>query len=261
MASTFLTAEWRKLIMAQYAVDPAILAPWLPPGVELDFYIADGQPRCYVSLVGFLFDRVRVLGLPIPFHTRFEEVNLRFYVARTGSDGIRRRGVVFIREFVPRAAITLIANSLYEEPYATLPMRRRIMSTDMTLEVSYAWQHGQTWHSLAVEASPNPQPIAPRSEEEFITEHYWGYTKRTRGATSEYGVRHPRWQVYPIRSFAIQADFAALYGPAFASLNSSAPAGVLLAEGSAVSVSTGSRLAAHDGPTIQNPHQIGSEPH
>ena len=125
MARTFLTAEWRKLMMAQYEVAPAALAEWLPAGTELDMY----QGRCYVSLVGFLFDRVRVLGLPIPFNTRFEEVNLRFYVTRTEPNGARKRGVVFIREFVPRAAITHIANSLYEEPYATLTMRHSIAST------------------------------------------------------------------------------------------------------------------------------------
>jgi uncharacterized protein len=235
---TFLTAEWRKLIMAQYEVAPATLASWLPSGVELDLY----QNRCYVSLVGFLFDRVRVLGLPIPFHTRFEEVNLRFYVARTEPDGSRKRGVVFIREFVPRAAITLIANLLYEEPYATLPMRHGIAPRPGALTVSYSWLHQHTWHSLAVEADPTPQSIAPGSEEEFITEHYWGYTKRTRGATSEYGVQHPRWQLYPIRNFSINADFAALYGPAFASLNGQLPTSILLAEGSAVSVSAGTRL-------------------
>ena len=240
MTRTFLTAEWRKLVMAQYEVNPATLAPWLPPGVDLDLY----QGHCYVSLVGFLFDRVRVLGLPIPFHTRFEEVNLRFYVARTEPDGTRKRGVVFISELVPRAAITLIANSLYEEPYATLPMRRSIASTPDSLAVSYSWRHRGTWQSVAVEADPTPQPIAPNSVEDFITEHYWGYTKRTRGNTSEYGVQHPRWQVYPIRNFTINCDFAALYGAAFTALNNQQPSSVLLAEGSAVSVSTGTRLPA-----------------
>ncbi len=245
MPSTFLTAEWRKLIMAQYAIDPATLSPWLPPGVELDLY----RNRCYVSLVGFLFDRVRVLGLPVPFHTRFAEVNLRFYVARIAPDGTRRRGVVFIREFVPRAAITIIANSLYEEPYATLPMRYTIASTPTELNVSYAWSHANRWHSLAVEASPSPQPIAPDSEEEFITEHYFGYTRRTRGLlsrasarTSEYGVLHPRWSTYPIRSHTIQLDTAALYGPAFADLANRPPDNILLAEGSAVAVLPGRRL-------------------
>jgi uncharacterized protein len=238
MTGTFLTASWRKLIMAQYAVDPAILTPSLPRGLELDLY----KDKCYVSLVGFLFDRVRVKHCAIPFHTSFEEVNLRFYVSRIDSDGTRKRGVVFIREFVPRAAITWVASSFYEEPYATLPMRHSIVATPDVLSVSYAWRYGNRWHSLAVEASPTLEPIGSGSEEEFLTEHYWGYTKRTRGNTSEYGVLHPRWSVYPVRSFAIDADFSALYGPAFSSLNHATPASVLLAEGSDVSVLSGARL-------------------
>jgi uncharacterized protein YqjF (DUF2071 family) len=243
--STFLTAEWRKLIMAQYAVDIAALEPFLPHGVGLDLY----RNQCLVSLVGFLFDRVRVKGIAVPFHTRFEEVNLRFYVARTEPDGTRKRGVVFIREFVPRAAITIIANSLYEEPYSTLPTHSSISATAETLSVRYGWQHHKVWHSMAVEASPTPEPILPGSEAEFITEHYWGYTKRSgqrgsAGYTSQYEVKHPRWEQYPIRSHEIRADFAALYGPAFAALNHQQPTSILLAEGSAVSVDTGTRLNA-----------------
>jgi uncharacterized protein len=238
MASTFLTAEWRKLIMAQYAIEPATLAPWLPTGLELDLF----QNNCYVSLVGFLFDETRLKGLRIPFHTRFEEINLRFYVRRTESDGTQKRGVVFIREFVPRAAISLLANTLYEEPYATLPTRSSIISTPQELNVRYDWRHGKLWQSLAVTSSPVAQPIAAGSEEEFLTEHYWSYTKRRNGSTSEYEVRHPRWQVYPVRTQEIIADFAALYGPAFAALNDQIPACVLLAEGSAVSVHSGTRL-------------------
>jgi uncharacterized protein len=239
MTSTFLTAAWRKLIMAQYEVNPGTLAPWLPRGLELDLY----QSKGYVSLVGFLFDRVRIKGIAIPFHTSFEEVNLRFYVTRTEPDGTRKRGVVFIGEFVPRAAITFVANSFYEEPYATLPMRHTIAARPDTLNVSYAWRHSGRWHSFAVEASPTLQPMTPGSEEEFLTEHYWGYTKRTRGNTSEYGVLHPHWSIYPIRSFTVEADFAALYGTAFASLTRQKPASVLLAEGSEVSVSSGTRLS------------------
>ena len=237
--STFLTAEWRKLIMAQYEVAPASLTPWLPHGVELDLY----QTRCYVSLVGFLFDRVRVKGLAIPFHTRFEEVNLRFYVRRTEADGTLRRGVVFIREFVPRAAIAVVARTLYEEPYLTLPMRHSIVSTSGSLDVQYAWKHRSRWHSLAVQASPQDQPIPAGSVEEFLTEHYWGYTRRSNGSTSEYGVQHPRWKIYPVLSSRIDVDLGSLYGPAFAHLASQSPSSILLAEGSAVSVHSGARLS------------------
>jgi len=239
MPSTFLTAEWCKLIMAQYEVAPATLSPWLPPGLELDLF----NGRCYVSLVGFLFDRVRIKGIAIPFHTRFEEVNLRFYVTRTERDGTRKRGVVFIGEFVPRAAITLVARGLYEEPYTTLTTRHTFASSPSTLNISYAWKHTHRWHSLAVEAAPTAQPIASGSKEEFITEHYWGYTRRSRGATSEYAVQHPRWNMYRILSHTVDADLGSLYGPAFASLNAAEPLSILLAEGSAVSVSSGHRLA------------------
>jgi uncharacterized protein len=239
MPSTFLTAEWRKLIMAQYEVAPATLTAWLPSGLELDLF----HGRCYVSLVGFLFDRVRIKGLAIPFHTHFEEINLRFYVMRTDDDGTHKRGVVFIGEFVSRPAITLVARSLYEEPYSTISTRHNFAESRDKLAVRYAWKHSERWHSIGVEATPIPQPIAPGSEEEFITEHYWGYTKRTRGATSEYAVNHPRWQTYPILTHAIDADLGSLYGPAFASLNARQFTSILLAEGSAVTVSSGSRLA------------------
>jgi uncharacterized protein YqjF (DUF2071 family) len=238
--STFLTAEWRKLMMAQYAIDPALLTPYLPTGVELDFY----NNRCYVSLVAFLFDRVRLKGLPIPFHTRFEEVNLRFYVRRREPDGTNKRGVVFIREFVPRRAIAFVAKRFYEEPYTAIPTNHQIELSAESLKVGYGWDLGGRSHSIAVEAAPTPQPILPNSEEDFITEHYWGYTKRRNGSTSAYQVDHPSWQIYAPRSYEIVADFNLLYGPSFAFFNDQPPSSVLLAEGSAVSVFSGFTLSA-----------------
>jgi uncharacterized protein YqjF (DUF2071 family) len=242
MTSPFLTAEWRQLIMAQYQVDPSTLLPWLPHGLELDLYRDGEQSRCYVSLVGFLFDRVRVKGIPFPFHTRFEEVNLRFYVVRKLADGTRQRGVVFISELVPRVAISFLARTLYDEPYQTVAMRHEISHSSQSRHVEYAWRIGATWNRIAVDADLHAQPIASGSVEEFITEHYWGYTKRRRGTTSEYGVQHPRWSIYPIQSHGIKADLGSLYGSAFSGLVANAPDNILLAEGSPVSVSDGTRL-------------------
>ena len=224
--------------MAQYAVAPEMLAPYLPPGVELDFF----HGQCFVSLVGFLFDRVRLKRLPIPLHTRFEEINLRFYVRRVDPVGLARRGVVFIREFVPRAAITFIAKTVYEEPYATLPTRHSFIQNRDSQLIEYGWKQGLTWHIIGVDTALSSQPILPGSIEEFITEHYWGFTKRTHGRTSQYHVEHPRWRTYPILSHQLTVDFAAFYGPAFARLNSQKPHSVLLAEGSPVAVHSGTRL-------------------
>ena len=244
MSSTFLTAEWRKLIMAQYAIDPAVLIPYLPAGLELDLH----DDLCYVSLVGFLFTRVRLKGIPIPFHTHFEEVNLRFYVKRPLPDGTHRRGVVFISEIVPKPAITLVARALYGEAYSTARTRHTWTTTPDALAVRYDWRHRGHWQTVSVEASPIAQPIAPISMEEFITEHYWGYTKRRNlfgrpASTGEYGVAHPRWQVYPILNSHIEADFGSLYGPAFANLTQRKPDHILLAEGSAIAIRSGGHFA------------------
>ena len=238
MSFTFLTAEWRKLIMAQYEVTPAVLLPHLPQGLELDLH----QGRCFVSLVGFLFDRVRLLGIPAPWHTRFEEVNLRFYVRRSMPDGSSRRGVIFLSEIVPRAAITLVAQTLYGEAYSTAPTRHEWSQKPDTLHVRYGWKHRGMWQSVAVQAHPAPEPIAHGSMEEFITEHYWGYTERRGGGASEYGVEHPRWQVYPVRAAEVQADFGSLYGAPFAGLSARPPGHVLLAEGSAIAIRWGGHI-------------------
>ena len=245
MSSTFLTAEWRKLIMAQYVVKPKLLMPYLPQGVELDlFHHPSGESRCYVSLVAFLFDKVRVKGLPIPLHTRFEEINLRFYVQRREDDGSVKRGVVFIREFVPRRAIAWVAKRFYEEPYVAVPTRSEISSDGMMLNAKYGWHLGGRWHTLSAAAYLPPQAIAPGSEEEFLTEHYWGYTKRSDGSTSAYQVEHPRWETYRLQSYEIDVDFERLYGPEFGFLNGAHESSVLLAEGSRVAVRSGFPLMA-----------------
>ena len=253
MSNTFLTAEWRKLIMAQYAIDPAILTPYLPGGLELDLSRDSESPHkepiCYVSLVGFLFDRVRLKGIPIPFHTRFEEVNLRFYVRRSLPDGSDRRGVVFLSEIVPKPAITLVARALYGEAYTTARTRHTWSTTTNSLDICYDWKHRGHWQTISAHASSQPKPITPNSTEEFITEHYWGYTKRralfgNRNGTGEYGVAHPRWHVYPIQSAHIEADLGSLYGSAFADLTHRQPDHILLAEGSAIAIRSDNHFTA-----------------
>jgi uncharacterized protein len=238
MASTFLTAEWRKLIMTNYVVPEDSLRPHLPAGTELDLY----KGRCYVSLVGFLFQDVRLKSVPIPFHRTFEEVNLRFYVQHTKPTGERRRGVVFLRELVPRLALSIVANTIYGENYSTVPMRHQWDHNGEQLSVGYRWKHKSRWNELRAKASEAPRPIEANSAEEFFTEHYWGYTKRGKW-TSEYQVLHPRWMIYPILEHSIEVDFGSLYGREFANLSNREPESILLAEGSAVEVRAGERLA------------------
>jgi len=228
---TFLSAEWRKLAMANYVVDPALLQSYLPQGLELDLY----EGVCYVSLVAFMFQKTRILGIPVPFHINFEEVNLRFYVRKNTPEGWRR-GVVFVKEIVPKPAISIVARTIYREPYVTMPMRHTWSIQNDHLGVAYHWKSKKQWYEFSVQAASKTVPIEIASVEEFITEHYFGYTRWDAQITKEYGVEHPRWEVYPVQSHQIKVDFEALYGSEFAFLNNQAPTSVLLAEGSEVRV-------------------------
>jgi len=200
--------------------------------------------NCYVSLVGFMFLHVKIKGMRIPWHTRFEEVNLRFYVKYF--DGtVWKRGVVFIREIVPRRAITLVANLLYGENYHTLPMRHSWNEDAEKLTVEYEWKTAE-WNRFAVTADKNAEDMKAGCEAEFVAEHYWGYTFINDLLTSEYEVVHPRWKCYDVKDYSVEVDFGQTYGEEFAFLSGQRPASVFLAEGSPISVQPGARIQKHE---------------
>ena len=169
---SFLTAEWNDLALINYEINPEILENYVPKGTELDLW----NGKCYISLIGFMFENVRVLEIKIPFHVNFEEVNLRFYVKRY-EDGIWKRGVVFIKEIVPKHAISIVANTLYKEHYQTLKMRHSRTESETSKFFLYKWKKDNKWNSISMKTNKNPIPIELNSEAEFITEHYFGYTK------------------------------------------------------------------------------------
>lgn len=225
----FLTAEWRKLAMVNYVIDPVRLQSYVPAKTELDFW----NGRCYISLVAFMFVNTVVKGCRIPFHRNFEEVNLRFYV-RYKHEGEWRRGVVFIREFVPLPMVTLVANTLYQERYRTISMKHSFDENVDTVTVNYEWKRLK-WHALSVTGANQPALIAVNSEEEFITQHFWGYSRK-RNHTSEYHVDHERWLSYPVMDYRLHVDYTLCYGEAFSFINGQQPHSVFLVEGSPVSV-------------------------
>ena len=236
----FLTARWEDLVLLNYEVDPALLEPLVPRGTELDAW----QGRHLVSLVGFRFLDTRLLGLPIPGHRDFDEVNLRFYVRRRGPDGDWRRAVVFVRELVPRWAIATLARLVYNEPYLSVPMSHQVEVSPATGgTVSYGWRFRGATYSLAAVVSGPAQPLPPGSEAEFITEHYWGYTRQRDGGTLEYQVEHPRWAVWTAAEAAFCGPAGELYGEDYGR--------VLAAPLSSAFVAVGSPVAVHKGVRVQ----------
>lgn len=231
MNNKFLTAEWNNLIMANYVIDPNILLPYLPPKTELDFF----NGVCYVSLIGFMFEKTKILAISFPFHINFEEVNLRFYV-RVKENGIWKRGAVFIKEIVPKPAITIIANTLYREKYVTLPMKHFHNEIGDEINLGYHWKYKGIWNKLEATTDKKHTPLIEGSKEQFIAEHYWGYSKYSDTTTFEYGVEHPSWEIHHVKSYQVECDFEKLYGKQFSFLNELQPDSVFMAKGSPISI-------------------------
>jgi uncharacterized protein YqjF (DUF2071 family) len=238
-SKVFLTAQWKHLAILNYEIEPSALAPFVPAGTELDSW--DG--KIFVSVVGFLFLRTRLFGIPIPFHRNFEEVNLRFYVRRKSEDGWRR-GVVFIKEIVPRATVALVARKLYNEPYVAMPMGHRLeVQSGMLKSVEYTWGSAKGQNKLKLTVHGRAHPKSEGSEADFITEHHWGYNAQRDGSTLEYRVEHPRWLVYDASEATLNCDVAELYGVRFCDSLNGKPSSAFLAAGSAVTVCRGARVS------------------
>ena len=236
-SDSFLKAEWKNLALFNYEVDAKLLEKYAPTGTEIDFW----NNKCYVSLVGFMFKNTKVLGIKVPFHVDFEEVNLRFYVKRF-ENGEWKRGVVFIKEIVPKKAITFIANTLYHEHYETQKMRHEIIEAKDTNTFVYQWKNDRNWNTIQIETKKDVSEIDIDSEAEFITEHYFGYTKINEKTTYEYEVTHPRWKQLEVLKHHVNIDFENTYGTDFGFLHTQKPTSVFLAKGSEITVKNKRKL-------------------
>jgi uncharacterized protein len=229
----FLTARWSNLAILTYEVPPELLDPHLPAGLELD----RRGGSAFASLVAFDFQDTRVWGVAWPGARRFPEINLRFYV-RQGN----RRGVVFIREFVPQPLVSWLARVIYNEPYLVAPIESGVAEETSAI-VATRRLHWQG-RSHVIEVTGHKPAVQPGegSEEHFFKEHQWGFGRDRRGRTLVYEVRHPPWGVYPVRSWSLDLDWAGVYGPAWGFLSAEKPTSVVLAAGSPVSVYPRARL-------------------
>lgn len=240
-----LTARWTELVLLNFRVPVEVVARLAPAGTEPDLHAGDA----YISVVGFRFQSVRIFGMPVPGHTRFDEINLRYYVKRV-VDGEVRRGVVFVREIVPRRAVAIVANRLYNEKYVTRPMRSCLTMAGSALQtgdtVEYGWGSGGgrkkcSWNRVGARVATRPELPEAGSLEEFIVEHYWGYVRARDGTTREYRVVHPTWRVARADEVIWECDAVRTYdSPLDRYLET--PVNAVIADGSAVGVFRGRRV-------------------
>lgn len=223
----FLTAEWNNLINITYAVDPELLQAHLPEGLSLD--IIDG--KAFVSLVAFEFNEVRLKGIKIPFHNRFPEINLRFYVNRNG-----KRGVVFIKEFVPKYFVALVANRIYNEPYHAIPMKVRTEIKKEGIVSEHDFQYEDASFNVSVTTGPKSFIPESNSTEHYFKEHEIGFGRDKKGKTLSYEVKHPVWEIFPVEKYVLNVNFEKLYGKKWNFLDQAKPYNVMFAKGSEIIV-------------------------
>ena len=235
--TTFLSAEWHNLVVVNFPVPQSLLLPYLPSGTELDLW----QDKALVSLVAFQFINTRVLGVPIPFHRNFEEINLRFYVRRREGTHVKR-GVVFIKELVPRWAIATVARVVYHENYVCVPMTHQVSIQGSERLLNYYWREQHRNNSIQATVTDAPQPLQAGSEAEFILEHYWGYCRVSSTQTIEYEVQHPPWRAWTMPQIVLDADLSATYGADFGAAMAGGWCSAFVAEGSAIKVLSGRGL-------------------
>jgi uncharacterized protein len=229
--AVFLKANWENIIMANYEIDPKILIPFLPKGLELDLF----NGKCYISLVGFMFKNTKLFNITIPYFGTFEEINLRFYVIRKEGNTIKR-GVVFINETIPYPIVAWMANKLYKEHYTVVQTKHEIIKENNSQKIKFEWLLDKKWNNIYVEASNTSSKMQNESLEQFIYEHYYGYTKVSESKTEEYKLQHPSWKTNAVVNYKIDCDFEAMYGKSFSILNQTNPDAVFIAEGSSVAV-------------------------
>ena len=228
----FLKANWEHIIMANYEINPQILIPFLPKGVELDLF----EGKCFISLVGFMFKNTKLFTIPIPFFGNFEEINLRFYVKRTEEDNTIKRGVVFINETIPYPIVAWVANKLYNENYTVVPTKHTINTLSNFKNITFKWLVDKNWNSIFVKAENAAATMTENSLEKLIYEHYYGYTKINEYQTEEYKLQHPSWKTHEVIDYRINCDFEKMYGKYFSVLDNTKPTAVFIAEGSEVAI-------------------------
>ncbi|MEV8273536.1 DUF2071 domain-containing protein [Microbacterium sp. NPDC077184] len=186
-----LSQVWSRAVFVHWRVDPAEVAPLLPPGVRPDVF--DGS--AWVGLVPFVLSRFRFLPLPaVPWLGTFAEINVRTY----GVDAAGRRGVVFRTLEAEHLPPVLAARALFGLPYRWASIG---LTTDAAASVV-------DFRSRRRDARGRPRGpgarIAVRVGDEVVDSdlsHFltarWGFHERHLGATRWAQNNHEDW---PLRT-------------------------------------------------------------
>lgn len=235
----FLTGRFRHILLFNYAVEPALLTPYLPAYTELDFH----NGSCFLSLVGVQLCDLKVYGIPLSPYRNYAQVNLRFYVRRRLENGNFRRGVVFLRQVVPHRLVALGARRIFNEKAVCHRLDCSLKETDQqSTQVEYGWYVRGRRHFLKAAFLEQPYFSVPSAERNFFVERHWGYCTQTDGGCLEYHFDHPPWPAYKAVDSSATASVEDFYGSPFTDIFRARPDSVFACRGSTISLTRGLRL-------------------
>ena len=227
-----ITAKFSELVAVNFQIDPKILEPRVPRGLELDFF----HDETYVSLVAMMLRDVRVWGIPIHIATGVEKFNLRFYVRRRLGDEIRR-GSCFIKDYVSSGSAAWILGSLYKSDFHKMKMKHDNSGfdglADSVPSADYSWKVNDNWNRLRVKGLNRIQNTGRDTKHGFFLDHDYEYAQR-KGKTLEYSSSRPKWTIWNAAQASFQCDVKQLFGLEFAKALGRRPASVFLSRGSDV---------------------------
>jgi len=235
------SSEWRDLILLSYAVEPAVLAPYVPAGTVLDLY----RGKAWLSLMALFSQKTRILGLPLLWQNDFSQIHLRFYVRRH-AHGEQRHGSAYLNELVPNPALALMGRVLYDEHFVTVPVHHKVSLEGDQLRVRYFWKAERGWERVGVTAKVGPpKAIEEGSLEEFLAHRLWGYTTQRSGTTYEVKLSHPRWQIHPVEKSDLRLRSMDYFGEPFHYILEREPDSAFLARGSHVKIRRMHKIDLH----------------
>jgi uncharacterized protein YqjF (DUF2071 family) len=183
---------WRDICFVHWSVDPALMAPHLPPGVRPDLH----EGSAWVGLIPFrMVDAGLGRGPAVPFLGSFLEMNVRTYSV----DDSGRRGVVFLSLEAQRALVVAGAVGVFAVPYKWARMRFAAQPDNHgRLTVNYTSRRlvaRRPQPSSRMSVCVGPAIATPSARDHFLTARF-GLHTRAAGRTLWVPNTHGPWPLH-----------------------------------------------------------------
>jgi uncharacterized protein len=195
-----MAQSWLDLLFAHWAVPPSAIDRLLPWPLRAQVY--DGS--AWLGITPFVVSGLRLRGVPpLPWLSRFPELNVRTYVEVAG-----RPGIYFFSLDAARRTAVFVARRTYRLPYFHARMSSEWVGTHMRYESVRVDGSGPAARFRAEYRPSGGHADDPLAR--WLTERYCLYVLDDRGEVLRGEIHHPPW---PLQRAEGQLSAAAMVVP------------------------------------------------